>query len=306
MSQINRLESQVRSLEVTVTALGEFITTLAYNKSDLEIPTEILRILTQFNISETRKRNANNGEKLLRGSPLKVIDDNKGHHPPLKMALSSPNLTAKVTNFFNHATHKLSPVEDKHLHESQIKKSYSDTREVKVETQDLIKTKSSERLDVSKFGRILTPEDRKALRLDEDKECKSILKSSQSTFELKTQPSNNGLLPLESDSVSVSFEGTTKLRSIRPARTRNSSNSLSPSASTVSVPPANEALKIIEQKKEDSISDKLRVTMDKVSHLFDSPIQADSHTNDYEKPLGKETELLIKSQAPSNKTGLLT
>lgn len=56
MSQLNKLEAQVKNLETTVTSLGQFISDLGYNHKDLNIPNDILRIVTQINVAEKQRK----------------------------------------------------------------------------------------------------------------------------------------------------------------------------------------------------------------------------------------------------------
>ncbi|XP_012265236.2 TBC1 domain family member 1 isoform X2 [Athalia rosae] len=123
-STAHKLESQNRSLEVTVATLGNFIQLLADTRMDIEIPGEVRRIVAQLGVAENRKPNL--GAKLY---PMKVLEDNNNkYHPmksnsagkesqrtskgnnitadppyPLKSTLSQPNLGTKlekVSSFF--------------------------------------------------------------------------------------------------------------------------------------------------------------------------------------------------------------
>ncbi|KAJ1520558.1 hypothetical protein ONE63_003673 [Megalurothrips usitatus] len=173
-AQLNRLESQVRSLEVSISTLGGFISYLSENQKDIEIPGDVRRLVAQLSAPgpDRRKNSGNLGlgnilkprhdppntmksdtkheSKLTlsvnkneamartksdpprsitspRSFPLKVIEDDdkyesnlrptlslqngstinsmnsKGANArpyPLKSALSSPNLSAKMSSFF--------------------------------------------------------------------------------------------------------------------------------------------------------------------------------------------------------------
>lgn len=55
ISAINRLESEVKSLELTVGTLGNFVSELAYTHSDIEIPPEVLGLVSQINICRNRR-----------------------------------------------------------------------------------------------------------------------------------------------------------------------------------------------------------------------------------------------------------
>lgn len=173
-AQLNRLESQVRSLEVSISTLGGFISTLIENHKDIEIPGDVRRLVAQLSAPgpDRRKNSGNLGlgnilkprhdppntmkadpkheSKLTlnlskndpmartksdpprmipspRSFPLKVIEDDdryesnlrptlslqngstinsinskavSGRPYPLKSAASSPNLTSKMSSFF--------------------------------------------------------------------------------------------------------------------------------------------------------------------------------------------------------------
>lgn len=55
LSTINRLESEVKSLELSVATLGDFVSELAYNHSDIEIPPEVLGLISQINMCRNRR-----------------------------------------------------------------------------------------------------------------------------------------------------------------------------------------------------------------------------------------------------------
>lgn len=123
-STLLKLESQNRSLEVTVTTLGAFIQQLSETRPDIEFPGEIRRIIAQLSLAEKRKNSSN------RSYPLKVIEDynkmgmiksnstgRESHNflknnivvetpYPLKSTLSQPNLATKlerVSSFFSNS-----------------------------------------------------------------------------------------------------------------------------------------------------------------------------------------------------------
>ncbi|KAL1139491.1 hypothetical protein AAG570_006475 [Ranatra chinensis] len=315
--QLNRLESQIRSLEVTVSTLGEFITELAYNKetSDVEIPSEILRIITQLNISEQRQRNSKSESNvsikkkqdhqfrtLSSSSILPRNQENKQHSiPPLKLALSSPNLTSKMTNLLANSgkskNQKLTASNDTDNDNSAIPltKSLSDTKDVRAggEARELIvKSKSTEKMQHTvdstsstqeNFGRVLNEADMKALGLIKD-------------YDNKSDEAIHPLMDSEGE-VRVSFEGTTKLKSIRPNRNNK-----------LETDPVK--LKIVEDK--DSVSNRVKSAMHRVHSLFDSQetVLFDRGSLSELKALTNKLETesgpIIGSQITQNKTGLLT
>lgn len=368
MMSLNRLESQVRSLEVTVQTLGNFISTLAYNNTDLEIPSEISRIIAELNVSERRKSvtsnvlrpGNNNQQPNNRGIPLKVIDtnnqneDNKKKHrspPPLKSAISSPNLPTKASSFFANSYNQIKqqkmgivPNEQTkknnmdHLEiSSNMKKSLSDSKDLKLfvtkeQSKELLNVHQRENSDFGvRLGRVLTEEDKKALRLMDvdstDSYGKSIsmpppdskkkLKSSQSSFELGKSGSvssmpSHPVHPLDSDSVNISFGGTTKLKQIRPLRTRQGSSSsftTSPTSSMGSLCGSEDKINI-SLSNNNQVQLKIVETQD----VFKSSNRKNNKTSppssdceEFAKHKGKETKLMIESQVPAKQqTSLLT
>lgn len=342
MMQINRLESQVRSLEVTVSTLGNFISTLGYNNSDLEIPTEILRIITQLNVSE-RKSLPNNVLRqgmVNRGVPLRVLDDNqqsppkdKRSPPPLKATASSPSLPTPKSSFFANSfsqiqQQKLSlQTQDKVTNPlNGMKQSLSDSSSLKLlmndkGNKDILCNKET-KPDHLRLGRILTEEDKLALGLIKkepdsfmksnsmpSKEGKKLLKSSQSSYELGKSESESmvsDILPLNSDTVSISFGGTTKLKTIRPLKTRNESCSSLPSQSSSSCPLFDSShlpnKRIELQIVEPIVSENTESTSEGIS--FDC--KRSEREGSFDKTKGIEAEQMIKSQVPAKQPSLLT
>ena len=123
-STLLKLESQNRSLEVTVATLGAFIQQLSDTRPDIEFPGDIRRIIAQLSLAEKRRSTTS------RSYPMKVIEDNnkfamiksnstgrESHNLlknnasidtpyPLKSTLSQPNLVAKlerVSSFFSNS-----------------------------------------------------------------------------------------------------------------------------------------------------------------------------------------------------------
>lgn len=145
-ASLARLESQVRSLEVSVATMGHFIATLAETNSVIEIPGEIRRVVAQLSVAERRRSTA--GQSLLKSPkpenplqkamPLTISEDSsrcniaevrtnsadseistkpkRGEEKlrdmpyPLKSTLSSPNLTTKLSgmsSFFASAHNQI-------------------------------------------------------------------------------------------------------------------------------------------------------------------------------------------------------
>lgn len=55
ISAINRLESEVKSLEFTLATLGNFVSELVYTYSEIEIPTDVLGLISQINMCRNRQ-----------------------------------------------------------------------------------------------------------------------------------------------------------------------------------------------------------------------------------------------------------
>ncbi|XP_063986457.1 TBC1 domain family member 1 isoform X1 [Diachasmimorpha longicaudata] len=86
---VHKLESQNRSLEVTVATLGSFVQQLAETRTDIEIPGDVRRIIAQFSVAEKRRSNST------KSFPLKVIEDNNNRYEPTKS-----NSTGRETKIF--------------------------------------------------------------------------------------------------------------------------------------------------------------------------------------------------------------
>jgi TBC1 domain-containing protein 4 len=73
ISAINRLESEVKSLELTVATLGNFISELAYTHSDIEIPPDVLGLISQINMCQNRRNDKQtNVNRLFNKSQLEI------------------------------------------------------------------------------------------------------------------------------------------------------------------------------------------------------------------------------------------
>lgn len=126
---IHRLESQNRSLEVTVSTLGSFIQQLIDSQTDIEIPGDVRRIVAHLSLAEKRRNNN------LRSFASRIVEDNNNKYDmkkssstgnkdtrlikansvidppyPLKTALSQPNLGSKlekVSSFFANSHNQI-------------------------------------------------------------------------------------------------------------------------------------------------------------------------------------------------------
>lgn len=73
LSAINRLESEVKSLELTVATLGNFVSELAYTHSDIEIPTDVLGLISQISMCQNRRNDKQtNVNRLFTKSQLEI------------------------------------------------------------------------------------------------------------------------------------------------------------------------------------------------------------------------------------------
>ncbi|XP_039283914.1 TBC1 domain family member 1 isoform X3 [Nilaparvata lugens] len=337
MMTINKLESQVRSLEVTVSTLGSFIQNISYTNPNIEMPSEIVRIITQLNNSERRKslQQGNNG-LVQRNLPLKSIDNSNGEigsrKNPLKPTMSSPVLSPKGSTFFANSHNHIAQQKLGKYPADQNVRSMSDSQcgsnstfgSLDPRSEDLSifhNTGKKQLLNLrlpegselgKKYGRVLTDEDKKKLRLTENNDDvlaksnsmplgegkKSVLKSSQSSYELgKSESMSSGIHPLDAcGDVSISFGGTTKLKTIRPSKSRHSSTGSipSPSASTTSLFATSDEsvlnnqieLKIVESQDLVNENSPTNSTYSAKKNLMQV----------FNKASGKEAELMIQSQ----------
>lgn len=248
ITQLNRLEAQVKSLEVTVSTLGQYVSDLGYTHKDVQIPNDVLRILAQINVSQKKKLRPQMSTPELRVGDVTVCDG--------KPAFGNGKLVRKLSD-----DPKLS------------------------ETLDLIQEENEQNVRPS-IGRILS-EDEKAkiaarsasLNRNKEKETSPKLKVTQSSFELGLH-----CHPLDVEEVPTKFEGTTNLKRIQLTRNQRAETN------------KNIELKIVESAR-DTVGDKLKMTKNKVTRLFESC--NDIFKGDG-KPFGQETQLLIKSQVIPN------
>ncbi|KAK9507288.1 hypothetical protein O3M35_007179 [Rhynocoris fuscipes] len=279
ISQLNKLEAQVKHLETTVSTLGQFISDLAYSNKELHIPNDILRIVSQISVADRQR-------KLMRGP------------------LSAPELNLTSVN-----------------------KKSCEGNNTNVENKNIS----------TGFGRILTDKEKAAIakRMEarelaakqqqhqqqqqqelsnHQQQQQQRLQSSQSSREF-----TNITHPLDNDAVVTCFEGTTHLKRL-PTFNGNIQH-LRTTTTTTTVPPPPKSdittshttttssntiqLKIIESSR-DTVTEKLKLTRNKVNRLFESCNDIFKTEESCEKQYGRETQLLIKSQAITKTNGLLT
>lgn len=241
LSQINKLESESRALEVTVNTLGNFISTIAYGKSDIEIPNDVLRILSQLNMAE-RRRSLPKSSLTDLGTDFKTKDQ----HITLGQ-IKSNSLTPKMgSSYFANSFDQIrqqklnilpNNVNNKKIQEvadsaNPLTKSLSDTRHIKFDKIIEEPTDRSQSL-----GRVLSPHDMETLKLFQKNYSKEMrkgdeifrkvpMKSSKSSFELGV-PQNllrsddaNSQYPLNCGGVQISYSGPRELKSLRPSRVK--------------------------------------------------------------------------------------
>lgn len=158
MAHMNRLETELRSQEVTITALGNYINTLAYEKTDLVLPSDILRILSQINMLQRRKSNGVTKPKTT--TPRKLTS-----------TVSSPDLGDRVSRIFRKNNLQIfsESADSETDDESLFTKSLSDTKGVasKLKEKKPLNTTQSSPNSLTRngsLGRILTQEDIDSLK----------------------------------------------------------------------------------------------------------------------------------------------
>jgi len=306
-AQMNRLESQIRSLEVSISTLGGFIATLTENHKDIEIPGDVRRLVAQLTAPQPdrRKNSGNLGlgnifkhndhpspapamqelsapkHELPRQSksdppkelprrrafPLKVIEDDEAYEAqpplqsslslqsgstlnkaknvrpyPLKSAVSSPNLTAKVSSLFGQNLERNHP-DNTVIREKSLNANGVLIEEPATRNEDSHKKEGSF-IDVPLESNEVTTREYRSdgqkppLRKDEImKQLEAVVNTKVNKENTETQKlaahightegheSSRKCHPLDSCSdVSFSYGGTTKLKTIRPLRAQLSRN----------------------------------------------------------------------------------
>ncbi|CAK9812241.1 TBC1 domain family member 1 [Anthophora quadrimaculata] len=211
-STLLKLESQNRSLEVTVTTLGAFIQQLSETRPDIEFPGDIRRIIAQLSLAEKR-RNASS-----RSYPLKVIEDNikmgmiksnstgrESHNMlknnntveppyPLKSTLSQPNLATKferVSSFFSNSHNhiqkqraQLAALRNEYANEQAVRNDENDPKTVNIDIQitDAMNSTNEQVIQNDNHLKIQAVNLEKSVSLPLNAKMK--LKSSKSAYEL--------------------------------------------------------------------------------------------------------------------------
>lgn len=141
--EITSMQSQIQSLEVTIQTLGDYLTSLSINRNDIDIPTDIRRLLQQLEYQQNQLRQQQIKRRAVfldrkigksvsvnnsMGMSLKVlVEQNENDHallqtPPAALtptpvtppeASTSPSTTKKTyfdnlkAHIKNHESHKL-------------------------------------------------------------------------------------------------------------------------------------------------------------------------------------------------------
>lgn len=260
LSQINKLESEARALEVTVNTLGNFISTLAYGRSEIEIPNDVLRILSQLNLAERRR-------SLPKASLTDFnsdSDSSKDQHITLGQLKSNSLSPKTASSYFSKSFDQIrqqklgllaknangngskDSITNNQFQQDVpekmcLTKSLSDSRNMKF---DKIVEESTDR--TQSLGRIVSNYDMETLKLFQKNYSKEhqrtgepvkgkLLKASQSSFELGT---SNGLPadvlssattpasdaqyhPLSCGGIQISCSEPKKVKSLRPSRIKS-------------------------------------------------------------------------------------
>ncbi|XP_069685530.1 TBC1 domain family member 1 isoform X2 [Periplaneta americana] len=290
---VSRLQSQVSSLEVSVATIGHFIESLAESNSNIEIPGEIRRVVAQLSVAERRRSNvgqtlfkspkqdtsllktvslramesnedtlssynAANGRTHSAGSEisikLKGSEDKPREMPyPLKSALSSPNLTTKISGMSSFFANTHNQIKQQRLNATSNPTELANNGTVAAKRLPVNSTNNSGASTTADGCKNSLPditgyEKSNSMPLAAPR---SKLKSSQSSFELRAGTTSNKIIentqcdssdsgnvtptspimtnhihPLDTCSdVHFTYGGTTKLKTIRPLRAHLSRNS---------------------------------------------------------------------------------
>jgi len=270
-----RLESQVRSLEVSVATMGHFIASLAETNSSVEIPGDIRRVVAQLSVAERRSSTAAQSllkspkqETLLqKATPLKIDEETshcnignvrtnsvgseistkmKGSEEksrempyPLKSALSSPNLTTKLSGMSSFFANTHNQIKQQKLN---VANSVTEVIHNGKTSAGADNTKHIQLSDAASYEKSISiplaaPHSKlKSSQSSLELVCSSNEHKNIETPECNISDSRNVMLtsptgashihPLDTCSdVHFTYGGTTKLKTIRPLRAQLSRNS---------------------------------------------------------------------------------
>lgn len=270
-----RLESQVRSLEVSVATMGHFIASLAETNSSIEIPGEIRRVVAQLSVAERRSstaaqsllKNPKQEALLQKAMPLKIDEETylcnianvrtnslgseiltkmKGSEEkprempyPLKSALSSPNLTTKLSGMSSFFANTHNQIKQQKL---SVANSLTEVTHNGNTSAGADNAKHIQLSDVASYEKSISiplaaPHSKlKSSQSSLELGCGSNKSEINETPECNISKSGNVMLtspmeashihPLDTCSdVHFTYGGTTKLKTIRPLRAQLSRNS---------------------------------------------------------------------------------
>lgn len=235
-STLLKLESQNRSLEVTVSTLGAFVQQLSDTRPDIEFPGDIRRIIAQLSLAEKRKTVPG------RPYPLKLIEDNnkfamiksnstgrESHNfmksnsitvetpYPLKSTLSQPNLATKlerVSSFFSNSHNhiqkqraQLAALRNEYSTEQIVRNDENDPKTVNIDIQitDTMNSTPEQVLQNDNHLKIQAANLEKSVSLPLNNRMK--LKSSKSAYELgsvKKVPTTKLEVTIDDDGTNLS------------------------------------------------------------------------------------------------------
>lgn len=184
LANMNRLETELRGQEVTITTLGHYINTLAYDKPDIDLPNDILRILNQINVLQRRKSNGVTKPKTT--TPRK-----------LKSTVSSPDFGDRVSRIFRRNNLQIftengdSETDDDSLFTKSLStKSLSDTKGIgsklkEKQPADQTQSSPSSLTRNGSLGRILTREDIESLKKIAEKQSDKNVSGRKSSINIQ-------------------------------------------------------------------------------------------------------------------------
>lgn len=268
-----RLESQVRSLEVSVATMGHFIAFLAETNSSVEIPGEIRRVVAQLSVAERRSSTAVQSllkspkqETLLQkatslktdeqtsqcnianvrtnsvgseiSTKMKGSEEKHREMPyPLKSALSSPNLTTKLSGMSSFFANTHNQIKQQKLnvansitevtHNGNTSAGADNTKHIQLSDAASYEKSISIPL-AAPYSKLKSSQSSLALMSGSNKniETPECNISDSGNIMLTSPTGTSHIHPLDTCSdVHFTYGGTTKLKTIRPLRAQLSRNS---------------------------------------------------------------------------------
>lgn len=195
----SRVENEIKSLEDKVLTLSKFISTQVELKSDCDFPPEIRRIMQQIEQRENQKKEISYTKK---SSPLVKSKSMNSHlcdkRLELNLPLRSVDENQEVVELYNNNNSTKSFCNSPYQKENEDNKSSKNIN---------VNLKIEDKLSVDSDSGISTPQ----TPLD--------IKHGDKTEILQNESKINNLShPLSNCDVSFTYNGTTKLKTIRPLR----------------------------------------------------------------------------------------